>query len=144
MPKHYEVVKRNATSKDGWTATVSIKGKQYNVSVSRGNRVRIAFKRRGENYGFKWWGAVRATDGSFRYGPVDVAKNTGLVALLESAGLVPLRQTEMDKLHHRALWVDHCRDYRLQRELEDKIRQDHMHALMIDARYNRDKARSAQ
>lgn len=44
-------------SVDAWgskAGTVRVEDRRYKVCVSRGKSVRIAFKRRGENRGFKW------------------------------------------------------------------------------------------
>jgi hypothetical protein len=43
---------------DGWSRLCSVNGTQYHVSVRRGRSVRIPFKPRGKNRGWKWNGTV--------------------------------------------------------------------------------------
>ena len=44
-----------------WTRTVQLSdGRVFYVSLTRGKRVRIPFKKRGQNVGYQWIGSVRS------------------------------------------------------------------------------------
>lgn len=119
--KHYTILeKHNGTGFNSgcryWK--VEVAGKVYFASVERGRRVKIAFKPRGQNYGWKWVANVRDERGQALDSPGYVSKGTGLAYLLEYAGLVPLRPSELAKVHEKALWDDHFRA----RDIERKAR----------------------
>lgn len=71
-----------------WHATVEVDGKRYWVSHGRGKSVRIAFKPRGQNRGYHWYGTVRDENGRTIWSDANVGKSTGVQRCLEWAGLV--------------------------------------------------------
>jgi hypothetical protein len=112
MPKLYSIIETHAgqgfnADNRYWKVAVGLK--VYYAGVERGRSVRIAFKPRGENRGFHWHGFVRDEQGKTLVGD-RVAKSTGLAHLLELAGLVPLRRSEMNKIHDGALFDEQLRD----------------------------------
>lgn len=112
MPKHYTILESHngaGFNSDNRYWKVEIAGQVYFASVERGRSVRIAFKPRGENRGFKWHSSVRDAAGKSLDSPREVTKGTGLAYLLEYAGLIPLRPSELAKVHSKALWEDHFR-----------------------------------
>jgi hypothetical protein len=60
----------------------------YIVGVERGKRVRIAFKPRGANHGFHWWGFVRCPADGKRVWEGRVGKSIGARGLLKAAGVI--------------------------------------------------------
>jgi hypothetical protein len=69
----------------GWARTATIDGVAYRVSVARGKPVRIPYKPRGQNRGFKWNGTVYANGKCLFYG--DVPGSIGARGLLARAGV---------------------------------------------------------
>jgi hypothetical protein len=69
-----------------WTRTVQLSdGRVFYVSLTRGKRVRIPFKKRGQNVGYQWIGSVRSMpDGKELYRG-QVPKNVSVRALLYEA-----------------------------------------------------------
>jgi hypothetical protein len=85
----YELVGERLRRKfGGWSQVVVVGGKRYAVGVEPGERVRIAFKRRG-TYGHRWYGFVRPYEGGNKSWGEEVAKSVGVLALLRYAGLLP-------------------------------------------------------
>lgn len=73
---------------DGWVRDVKVGDQGYQVCVSRGRKVRIPYKPRGQNVGFWWNGSVFIEGGSRIWcGPVN--KTTGVKGLLIAAGVIP-------------------------------------------------------
>ena len=70
---------------DGWARRCRVGGVEYQVSVRRGKRVRIAFKPRGQNWGFHYDGTVYA-DGR-RLWSDRVPGSIGVRGLLLRAGV---------------------------------------------------------
>jgi hypothetical protein len=90
----YEFVGPERETVDGsrWR-TVKIGDALYQVGVMRGStRIRIAYKPRGQNMGYHWYGIVRDAKGKTLY-DVRVGKGAGLLGILHDAGLVPLPLT---------------------------------------------------
>lgn len=71
----------------GWSRRVSVDGVNYVVGVERGRAVRIAYKPKGQNKGFKWWGFVRDEKGR-RIWEDEVGKALGVRGLLAYAGVM--------------------------------------------------------
>lgn len=91
--KHYTVLERHTGKIPGeWFATVAVRGTVYQVALLRSSTSkRIAF--RGRERGWHWYGKVTERDGLRRtLYDGQVTKSTGLISLLENAGLIPLRQ----------------------------------------------------
>lgn len=112
MPTNYTILEKHngqGFNSDNRYWKVEVAGKVYHAGVERGKRVKIAFKPRGENWGWKWVGFVRDDKGGSLDSPGYVSKGTGLAYLLEYAGLIPLRPSELAKVHEKALWDDHFR-----------------------------------
>lgn len=97
-----------------WNQRVHVDGVLYHVWLERGRSVRMAFARRGQR-GYKWYGGVRTEAGKTVW-QAEVTKSTGARWMLEAAGLVPLRPSEMAKLHEWALWENESRDRQAIRE----------------------------
>ena len=57
------------------------------VGVERGKRVRIAYKPRGRNIGYKWYGFVRDGKGHEIWSGL-VTKSLGVNGVLKLAGLI--------------------------------------------------------
>lgn len=70
-----------------WSRSVEIEGVIYRCFVKRGKRVRIPFKPRGENIGFKWYGCVYDINNK-RVWSGNVPKSQGCRGLLLKAGLL--------------------------------------------------------
>lgn len=73
----------------GWSRTVKVGDQEYSVSVERGRSVRIPYKPRGKNRGFKWHGHVYKI--STNHGWVwngDVPGSIGCRGLLTKAGIL--------------------------------------------------------
>jgi hypothetical protein len=70
-----------------WGRTVRVGEKTYRVTLTRGARVRIAFKPRGENIGFRWYGAVYDA-GARELWHGRVEKSTGVRSMLVWAGVI--------------------------------------------------------
>lgn len=88
LPTRFEFVgpERKGLS-DRWR-TVSVAGVQYQVGVVRGSHpIRIAFKPRGKNIGWHWFGVVRDAKGREVYS-TQVNKSAGVRGLLIGAGLI--------------------------------------------------------
>lgn len=64
--------------------TVEVDRLRYRVAVNRGRQVRIAFKPRGENIGFRW-NAVVSVEGQGVIWTGEVAKNAGYKGIVERA-----------------------------------------------------------
>jgi hypothetical protein len=62
-------------------------GRKFFVSVTKGSRRRIAFKPRGENWGWRWYGAVNDANG-VRLASEIVTGSIGVRGLLKLAGLL--------------------------------------------------------
>lgn len=75
-----------------WTQEAEVDGKRYQVAIRRGQRVRIAFKPRGQNWGYRWAGSVWRVDPKSgekaRVWDGEVAKSTGVRGILLTAGIV--------------------------------------------------------
>jgi hypothetical protein len=74
----------------GWSRKVTVDGVVYIVGVERGKSVRIAFKPKGQNKGFQWWGFVRDAAGKHLW-EGDVPKTFGVRGLLTAARIVDHR-----------------------------------------------------
>ncbi len=77
----------------GWSRVVELDdGRRFRVTVSRGNRVRIAFKPAGPGgWGFKWYGRVSEFVDLNLHAEIwhgEVGKSIGARGLLARAGLV--------------------------------------------------------
>lgn len=70
----------------GWVRTATVAGTSYLVGVERGKPVRIAFKPKGQNLGYTWWGFVRTPEGK-RIWEGEVGKSLGARGLLLAAGI---------------------------------------------------------
>jgi hypothetical protein len=70
----------------GWSRVARVGDQDYQVSVSRGKAVRIAYKPRGKNRGWQWQGAVYA-NGHCLWAD-RVAGSIGVRGLLMNAGVV--------------------------------------------------------
>lgn len=66
---------------------VLVDGKLYHCANEQGKMVRIAFKPRGQNRGFHWYGSVRDDAGKNIYSE-RVNKSTGPLAMLHDAGVI--------------------------------------------------------
>lgn len=81
-------VRGSGVFNDGWTRKVTFgDGRVFFVGVDRGKAVRIAFKPRGQNRGYWWWGFVRDERGRDVWS-ARVSKNLGVRGLLRRAGLI--------------------------------------------------------
>lgn len=80
-------VTEKRVSSDGWARTVTVGGVEYQCSVRHWKPVRIAYKPRGQNRGWKWWGTVYKTGGG-RVWSGEVPGSIGCRGLLAAAGLV--------------------------------------------------------
>ena len=67
--------------------TVLVDGAQYRLTHEKGKHVRIAYKPRGENVGFHWFGSVYGPDGQRVY-RARVNKSTGPYRMLLNAGVI--------------------------------------------------------
>jgi hypothetical protein len=92
-----------------WFATVEVAGKKYTVWHQRGRAVRIAYKPRGENRGYRWHGSVRDMETSKTLWSGEVAKSTGIRWMLECAGVVALRPSELRKQIRSVEFSLHCK-----------------------------------
>jgi hypothetical protein len=74
----------------GWSRNVRIGDQEFTCSVRRGRPVRIPYKPRGQNRGWKWNGAVyrMGAAGGFVWSG-DVPGSIGCRGLLLEAGLLP-------------------------------------------------------
>jgi hypothetical protein len=72
----------------GWSRLVQVDGVEYRVGVERGKMVRIAFKPRGKNRGWKWHGFVRDPKTNKTIWGGEVGKSLGARGLLRAAGLL--------------------------------------------------------
>jgi hypothetical protein len=73
----------------GWYRRVKVGDQEYVVSVKRDKAVRIAFKPRGQNRGWKWWGAVyRVGTNAGRVWEGYVPGSLGCRGLLTDAGVI--------------------------------------------------------
>lgn len=78
-----------ATDFSGWSRRVRIGEKEYSCSVRRGKAVRIPYKPRGQNRGWKWVGSVyRLGDGGGWVWTDDVPGSIGCRGMLIAAGLI--------------------------------------------------------
>lgn len=76
----------------GWSRKVTVDGVEYRVGVEQGKAVRIPYKRRGQNRGYRWYGFVRDTAGKAIW-EGEVAKTLGARGLLGLAGLIERKCT---------------------------------------------------
>lgn len=73
----------------GWSRTVKVGEQEYSVSVKRGNSVRIPYKPRGKNRGWRWYGAVyRIGANSGHVWEDRVPGSIGVRGLLIEAGVI--------------------------------------------------------
>lgn len=73
----------------GWVRSVMVAGQEYSVSIKRDKRVRIAFKPRGENWGWTYHGTVyRIGQNSGRVWEGRVPGSLGVRGLLKRAGVL--------------------------------------------------------
>ena len=72
----------------GWSRLVSVDGVRYSVTVTKGKMVRIPYKPRGRNIGYKWDGAVFNADTGKRLWDGDVPGSIGVRGLLKAAGVI--------------------------------------------------------
>jgi len=98
--KLYKVVERiqgtGVFQEDNWRATVDIRGTKYKVGFVRGDRrVRIAYSAR---WGWHWFANVRQAETGTEVYSGQVSKSTGLVWILEHAGLIPWRDRERQRV----------------------------------------------
>lgn len=70
---------------NGWNRACKYNGVEYRVSVARGRRVRIPYKPRGRNIGWKWQGAVYTVNRCLWSG--EVPGSIGVRGLLTYAGV---------------------------------------------------------
>lgn len=75
----------------GWSRSVLVTSAdgtavEYRCFVSRGKRVRIRYKPRGKNIGYKWVGEVYVANGARVYSDI-VPGSIGCRGLLEDAGV---------------------------------------------------------
>ena len=89
--------KKNTSYMGGWTRYATLdNGRMFQVCVSRGKRVRIAFQRRGKNIGFHWWAMVREVDNNGdrfpktikRFVNFRVSKSLGVRGILRELNLL--------------------------------------------------------
>lgn len=73
----------------GWSRKVKVGDQEYIVGVERGKRVRIAYKPRGQNIGWKWRGFVRDAKGREIWSGL-VPKTLGARGLLADAGVISI------------------------------------------------------
>lgn len=78
---------------NGWCRKVKVGDTEYLVGVERGKMVRIAFKPKGQNRGFHWWGFVRTAKGKEIWGG-RVPKTLGCRGLLIDAGIIDQKSKE--------------------------------------------------
>ena len=71
-----------------WSRDVEIGGRRYTCSVTRGQRVVIPYKRRGENIGFHWNGRIYDRERGVEVWHGRVFKSDGCLFMLRCAGLV--------------------------------------------------------
>jgi len=79
----------------GWWRDVEIDGTLYIVGITRGERVRIPYRPRGKNIGYKWYGVVREKATGKEVFSDRFPKSTGAVSLIHYAGLtecIPVRR----------------------------------------------------
>jgi hypothetical protein len=76
---------KTSDSWGGWSRRCRFEGVEYHVSVKRGKSVRIPFKPRGKNRGWKWNGCVYADGKQIWVGPVP--GSIGVLGLLNEAGV---------------------------------------------------------
>lgn len=71
-----------------WTRSVQLAdGRVFHLSVRRGKRVRIPYKKRGQNVGYHWIGSVHTMPEGRVLFEGRVAKTAGVRALLSYAGV---------------------------------------------------------
>lgn len=114
-----ETVNTFAGGFDGWRRQATVHGVTYNVSVRRGNSVRMAFA--GNKRGWQWIGRVSDAAGHVFFDDL-CTKSTGVAGLLERAGVIV-----RDKLHE-SRW-DNWR-----RGLADSLRYVEEHAKLVNER----------
>lgn len=85
--KRVELGERKADGWGGWSRAATVDGVRYRVSVTRGRAVRIPYKRRGENRGYKWNGSVYGPDARCVWSG-DVGGSIGARGLLLAAGII--------------------------------------------------------
>ena len=80
----------------GWTRYATLDdGRRFQVCVTRGKTVRIAFARRGENIGHHWWAQVREVETGVtlpktlkRYETFRVNKSNGVRGILRALEII--------------------------------------------------------
>lgn len=79
----------NARSRTGeWSQQVEVAGRRYYVRVGRGRSVRIPYKPRGHNIGFRWYAEVYSVDPHAKVWDGEVGKSLGVRGILIDAGIV--------------------------------------------------------
>ena len=76
----------------GWTRNCRVNGVAYCVSMRRGNPVRIAYKPRGKNRGWQWYGSVYSNGQRVWVGRVP--GSLGVRGILIDAGIIGNAQGE--------------------------------------------------
>ena len=72
----------------GWSRIATLSDeRQFYVSVTRGKRVRIPYKPRGQNIGFHWHATVTERNGKVR-DAFRVPKSLGVRGILRHAGVI--------------------------------------------------------
>lgn len=82
----------------GWSRKVDVCGTEYLVGVERGKPVRIAYKPRGQNRGYWWYGFVRTSDGRTIWTDGE-PKSIGVRGILRDAGIICRRCGLPPRLH---------------------------------------------
>lgn len=78
----------------GWSRCVKVGEQEYSCSVQRGKMVRIPYKPRGQNKGYKWYGSVyRISTNSGRVWQDDVPGTIGCRGLLLEAGVIQPKES---------------------------------------------------
>lgn len=97
----------------GWSRIAHVDGVEYRVRLSRGKRVRIAYKPRESGWGYHWTGHVFGQGKELWCDRVD--KSTGAKCMLERAGLLVDKELEEelknDEIYARVI-LDRVDDYR--------------------------------
>lgn len=83
----------------GWSRTCRVDGVNYHVSISRGKPVRIPYKPRGQNRGWKWNGSVYSEGKQIWHG--DVPGSLGVRGVLIDAGVLDVKDDDSRGLPHR-------------------------------------------
>jgi hypothetical protein len=88
MPSRgYEILTDKRESMSGWSRSARVGDRDYIVSVQRGKAVRIAYKPRGKNRGWRWNGSVYQQGGGYVWSG-RVAGSIGVRGLLIEAGVL--------------------------------------------------------